>query len=322
MSAKFILPHSCRNGTCGSCKAKILEGTVDYGNHQPETLTDQEKAEGMALLCQAKPLSESVLVQINGMVRLASSKPIRKLPARIEHFEKPASDVAILQLKLPNNDALDFVAGQYIDILLKDGRRRSFSLANTPSHGNLLELHIRHLPGGVFTDTVFNTFQGKEILRFEGPFGGFGWNEFSDKPIICVAGGTGFAPIQSMVEESLEKGWNRPIVFYWGARSKKDLYCLDRPQAWQQVHSHITFIPVLSEPTSDDQWLGRTGLVHDAVLQDFKDLSGYEVYACGSPLMVAAARQDFIQKAGLLEDAFFADSFDLAAPVEKVSLGE
>lgn len=318
LAAHLVLPHSCRSGTCGSCKAHIIEGTVDYGEHQPDTLTDAEKAEGLALLCRAKPTSDALVVKVIGGIRQASEKPVRKLPCRIEQFEKPAPDVAVLQLKLPNNDRLDFWAGQYIDILLKDGRRRSFSLANTPKNGDVLELHIRHVPGGYFTDTVFSTFKGKEILRFEGPLGGFTLNEESDKPIICVAGGTGFAPIQSIIEDSLDKQLTRPIVLYWGVRSLVDLYRAERASAWQQAHSHITFIPVLSEPKVEDQWTGRTGFVHEAVLQDFRDLSGYEVYACGSPLMVDAARRDFIELAHLHEEAFFADSFDLAAPTETI----
>lgn len=283
--------------------------------YQPGTLTDAEKEEGLALLCCAKPTSEALTVKAEG-VRQASDKPVRKLPCRVEHFEKPAPDVAILQLKLPNNDRLDFWAGQYIDILLKDGRRRSFSLANTPKCGDILELHIRHVPGGHFTDTVFSTFKGKEILRFEGPLGGFTLNEESDKPIICVAGGTGFAPIQSIIEDCLDKEFTRPIVFYWGARSKVDLYRAERAMTWQQAHSHITFIPVLSEPKPEDAWEGRTGLVHKAVLEDFSDLSGYEVYACGSPLMVDAARKEFTEQAHLPSQFFFSDAFLLAGPSE------
>ncbi len=316
--ARLILPHSCRNGSCGSCKAKVVGGKVDYGVYQPDTLTEKEKNEGFALLCCAKPLSESLVIQVES-VRHASDKPVRKLPCRVETFEKPAPDVAILQLKLPNNDLLDFWAGQYVDILLKDGRRRSFSLANTPKNGGLLELHIRHIPGGFFTETVFTTFKGKEIIRFEGPLGGFAFNDSSDKPIICVAGGTGFAPIQSMVEDSLDKGWMRPIIVYWGARSLIDLYRAERAASWQQ-HSHITFIPVLSEPKDQDAWVGRTGFVHKAVLEDFKDISGYEVYACGSPFMVDAARKEFTEQANLPSYAFFADPFVLAAPAETQSL--
>ncbi|MES2208117.1 MAG: CDP-6-deoxy-delta-3,4-glucoseen reductase [Pseudomonadota bacterium] len=319
LAANLVLPHSCRNGKCGSCKSKILEGTVDYGDHQPETLTEEEKLQGYALLCRAKPTCDEVVIQITQPIQSASDKPIRKLAAIVDALEKPASDVAIVHLKLPNNQKLDFWPGQYIDILLKDGHRRSFSLANTPKKGDKLELHIRHIAGGLFTDPLFTTFKGKEILRFEGPLGTFKFNENSDKPIICIAGGTGFAPLQSMIEDSIDNGWTRPIIFYWGARTRKDLYKQDIPSLWEQTHSHIMFVPVLSDPQPEDNWAGKTGFVHEAVLQDFKSLSNFEVYACGSPQMVAAARRDFIAQAELSSDAFFADAFELAAPAENTA---
>ena len=313
MEADLILPYGCRNGACGTCKGKIIEGTVDYGPYQSSTLTDEEKALGQALFCCAKPLTDLV-IEVRE-VRRAGDIRIRKLPCRVESIEKAAPDVAILKIKLPATERLQFLAGQYIDFLLKDGRRRSFSLATPPHDDALLELHVRHIAGGFFSDQVFLQFKGREILRFEGPLGTFFLREESDKPIIFVAGGTGFAPIKGVIEHALHHKIDatRPMVLYWGARTMRDLYLPDLPGQWQQSSSNFTYIPVLSEP--DAAWPGRAGLVHQAVLDDFADLSGYQVYVCGGPAMVDVARRTFVETRALPREEFFADSFTYA--VEK-----
>jgi CDP-4-dehydro-6-deoxyglucose reductase len=321
MAADLMLPYGCRNGACGTCKGKILDGQVDYGPYQASTLTDDEKRRGLALVCCAKPLTDLVL-EINE-VRRAGDIRIRKLPCRVESIDRPAPDVAIVKLKLPANERLQFLAGQYIDLLLKDGRRRSFSLATPPHEEGLLELHVRQVPGGFFTNQLFNEFKGREILRFEGPLGTFFLREDSDKPIILVAGGTGFAPIKGLVEHALHQGIDasRPLVLYWGARTKRDLYLPELPGQWQQQSRSFTYIPVLSEPAPDDHWPGRTGLVHQAVLDDFADLSGYQVYACGGPAMIDAARKSFVETRALPAEEFFADSFTYAVQAEPAASG-
>jgi len=318
MDADLMLPYGCRNGACGTCKGKIVEGRVDYGPHQASTLTDAEKQLGLVLFCCAKPLSDLV-IEVRE-VRKAGDIRIRKLPCRIESIDKPAPDVAIVKLKLPANERLQFLGGQYIDFLLKDGRRRSFSLANPPHDDALLELHIRHLPGGWFSDQLFMQFKGREILRFEGPLGTFFLREESDKPIIFVAGGTGFAPIKGVIEDALHREIDatRPMVLYWGARAKRDLYLPDLPGTWQQRSRNFTYIPVLSDPLAEDAWHGRSGFVHQAVLDDFADLSGYQVYVCGGPAMVDAARKSFIAERGLPVEDFFADSFTYAVQPDTV----
>lgn len=314
MKADLILPYGCRNGACGTCKGEILEGTVDYGPHQASTLTEDEKRAGFALFCCARPLTD-LTIKVRE-VRRAGDIPIKRLPVRIESIDKPAADVAIVKLKLPANERLQFLAGQYVDFLLKDGKRRSFSMATPPHDDALLELHVRHVPGGLFTDPLFKTFRGREILRIEGPLGTFYLREQSDKPMIFVAGGTGFAPIKAMLLHAFHHEVDRPMVLYWGVRSLADLYMPDLPGQWQQQHSNFTFIPVLSEPKPQDRWPGRTGFVHQAVLEDFKDLSGYQVYACGAPAMVDAARTSFTAMRGLPVEEFFADSFTYAAETE------
>jgi CDP-4-dehydro-6-deoxyglucose reductase len=316
MAADFMLPYGCRNGACGTCKGRVLSGEVDYGAHQASTLTDDDKRKGLALFCVAKPRTDLV-IEVKE-VRRAGDLQIRRLPCRIETLERAAADVAIVRLKLPANERLQYLAGQYIDLLLKDGRRRSFSLATPPHDDALLELHVRHIPGGFFTEQLFHEFKGREILRFEGPLGSFYLREDSDRPVILVAGGTGFAPIKAIVEHALYHRLDarRSFVLYWGVRGRKDLYLPDLPGRWQQPGRHFTFVPVLSEPAADDGWTGRTGLVHQAVLDDYPSLAPYDVYACGAPAMVDVARATFSEARALPPDRFFADSFTYGAASE------
>jgi len=303
----FTLPYGCRNGACGSCKGKVLEGSLDYGKYQSNTLKPEEIAEGKALFCVARPLSNLVLETKE--IRAAGEVPVKTMPCRVQKLTMLADDVMLMQLKLPANERLQFLAGQYIDFLLKDGRRRSYSIANPPHADEFIELHLRHVPGGRFTDHAFGAMKEKDILRFEGPHGSFFIREDTDKPIIFVAGGTGFAPIKGMIEHLFAEETDRQMILYWGARAKKDIYLPGLPVQWQQQHANFSFIPVLSDPAPDDQWQGRTGYVHRAVLADFTDLSGYEVYACGAPVMVDAAREAFTRTRRLPENSFYADSF-------------
>jgi len=314
MRADLMIPYGCRNGACGTCKSHLLEGVVDYGRYQPGTLTDAEKKQGYALLCVARPQTD-LAVEVRE-VRKAGDIRIRKLPCRIERIDKVAADVAIVSLKLPANDRLQYLAGQYVDFLLKDGRRRSFSIATAPEDDTLLDLHVRHVPGGYFSGQLFNEFKGREILRIEGPLGNFFLREDSDKPIILVAGGTGFAPIKAVIEHALHHAVDRQMVLYWGVRSRADLYLPDLPVEWQRTHPNFTFIPVLSDPLPADHWPGRTGFVHKAVMTDFTDLSGYQVYACGGPAMIDIARREFTELRGLPPEAFYADSFTYAAQAD------
>lgn len=306
------IPHGCRNGACGACKGKLISGRVDHGAAQAHALTEAEKAAGLTLYCCATPLSD---LEIECRQASKGGEIVaRTLPARIEVLERRAPDVIELGLRLPANEKLDFLAGQYIDILLKDGRKRSYSLANAPDAPGLLQLHIRHVPGGAFTDALFSTMKAKDILRLNGPHGSFHLREDSAKPIILLASGTGFAPIKAMVEHALAQGATRPMHLYWGCRTQPDLYATDLAQQWAAANPWFQYTPVLSEPRTEDAWQGRTGLVHQAVMADYPDLAGHEVYACGAPVMVDAARSDFTSRCALPEDAFFADAFTFSAP--------
>jgi CDP-4-dehydro-6-deoxyglucose reductase len=310
----LVLPYGCRNGACGSCKGKILEGEVDYGIYQKKALTDEEKAQGKALFCQAKPLTD--LVVEARTIGAAKDVQIKLLPCRVQKLERLADDVMVLYLRLPANERLQFLAGQYIEFLLKDGSRRSFSMGNAPHDDEFIQLHVRHVAGGQFTDHVFGKMKERDILRLEGPLGTFFLRDDSAKPIVFVASGTGFAPIKSIIETAHRKGVTRPMTLYWGGRRPKDLYMNSLAESW--VGPQFRYVPVISDALPEDNWTGRTGFVHRAVMQDFPDLSAHQVYACGVPVMVDAAKRDFTAQCKLPEDEFFADSFttqaDLASP--------
>ena len=321
------LPYGCKDGACGSCKCKKISGTVRQGPHQLKALSEAEAAAGYVLTCCGFAQSDVVLE--SRQVALAGAFAARKMPSRVVLVERKSHDVMMLRLQLPATDAFNYFPGQYIEFILKDNVRRSYSMATAPATltkldangatvpANMIELHIRHLPGGLFTDTVFSTMKEKDILRVEGPYGSFYLREDSAKPIILLASGTGFAPIKALIENMQLKGITRPATLYWGGRRPPDLY-LD---AWVQERlkemPHLSYVPVISDALPEDAWSGRTGFVHNAVLQDFPDLSGHQVYACGAPIVVDSARAAYTGQGKLDLDEFYADSFLTAADKAK-----
>jgi CDP-4-dehydro-6-deoxyglucose reductase len=311
----FHLPYGCRNGACGSCKGKVVGGAVDYGHYQLNALTEDERAAGYALFCCAKPLGDVVIESRE--IGAVKDIVVRKLPCRVGKLEKVTDDVIVLSLKLPANERLQFLAGQYIEFILKDGSRRSFSMANAPHDDEFVQLHVRHVPGGHFTDHVFGAMKERDILRFEGPLGSFFLREDSDKPIVFVASGTGFAPMKAILEAAFRKGIERPMTLYWGGRRPDDLYMSALAEQWTRDHPNFRYVPVISEAKPDDAWTGRIGFVHRAVMEDLPDLSGHQVYACGVPIMVDSARHDFTHQCGLPLEEFHADSFTTAADLAK-----
>jgi CDP-4-dehydro-6-deoxyglucose reductase len=305
------LPYGCKNGACGSCKGKVVSGSVQHKAHQERALPEQEKTQGFSLFCCAVPDGDLVIEarEVGG----SSDYPVRKMPTRVQGITRAAQDVAVITLQLPANEALAYRAGQYIEFLLKDGKRRAYSLATAPSFGGPLELHVRHLPGGVFTDHVFGTMKERDILRFEGPLGTFFLREESDKPIVLLASGTGFAPVKALVEHMMHLKSERPVTLYWGGRRPQDLYMHALCEQWARELPHLRYVPVVSDALPEDAWQGRTGFVHQAVMDDTPDLSGYQVYACGAPVMVDAARRDYVASCGLPADEFYADAFTTEA---------
>ncbi len=300
------LPYQCRDGACGTCKGKVLRGKVDYGTYQQGVLSDAEKAQGMALFCCAKPLTD-LHIECHEIAELVKF-PAKTINFSVQKMERAAQDVMLIELQPEEDAQMDFISGQYIAVLLDDGSKRSFSIANAPHETDRLQLHIRLVEGGKFTSHVFNKMKQGDVLQAEGPLGTFFMHEDSGKPIIFMAGGTGFAPVKSMVEHAFNIGLKRPMVLYWGARTPADLYLAALPEKWQQEHDNFKFIPVLSEPKPEHGWQGRSGLVHEAILQDHQNLDSYQVYACGPPVMIDAGRAAFVAK-GLPEDQYYSDAF-------------
>ncbi len=300
------LPYGCKDGACGSCKCKMLSGSVVHGAHQTKALSPEEESQGLVLTCCATATSDVVLE--SRQVSAEGALPIKKMPTRVTSLQKVSADVMLIQLQLPANDSFQYKAGQYIEFLLRDGARRSYSMANAPQ-GNSVELHIRHMPGGKFTDHVFGSMKEKEILRVEGPHGSFYLREESDKAIVMVASGTGFAPIKALLEQMESAGSTRPVALYWGGRRPADLYMDGWVKEFQNRMPSLRYVPVVSDALEEDQWTGRVGFVHQAALEDFQDMREYQVYACGAPVVVESARRDFVAHAGLPPEEFYADAF-------------
>lgn len=299
------LHYGCRNAVCGVCKGRLIEGTVTYNSFETPGLSEDDRRQSLALFCRAIPTTD-VRIEAEHVISPETIQ-INNLEAVVDTIERLTPDIMRLQLRLLNDQRLEFLAGQYIDILLQDGRRRSFSIANAPHQQELIELHIRHNEQGDYTHYIFNTMQENETLSIEGPFGSFYFREDSNHPIIFMAGGTGFGPIKSIIEHALAQGVARPMYLYRGARSAGDLYMEEVIATWLQ-NSNLSYIPVLSAVSPADTWTGRTGLVHQAIAHDFKDLRNYEVYSCGPPVMVDAGHQAFLER-GLPGDRYFCDAF-------------
>ncbi len=302
----IALPYGCRDGYCRHCKGKIIHGSIKYPKGQPIGLDSDNQAQGYDLFCQAVPQSDLVLD-----IEILPNFEVKTTPCKIAKFEQLAHDVMRLYLKLPNTQRLQFLAGQYIYFILKDGHKRAFSLANAPYNDEYLELHIRHVAGGKFTDYVFNQLNPKAILRIQGPYGSFYLRENNHQPIILMAGGTGFAPIKAILEHIFYLGLTQAIYLYWGVRSLQDLYLQDLPIQWQQQYQNFKFIPVLSEPKNDDNWQGKTAWVHQAVLADHPNLSNYHIYMGGPPIMISTAKPAFIAHQALEQHIFY-DAFEYA----------
>jgi CDP-4-dehydro-6-deoxyglucose reductase len=318
-----VLPYGCRNGACGSCKALVLEGVIEQGPHSSGAMKPEEAERGHALLCCATAASD-LSIQCR-VIAAAGDIPIRKMPCRIASISEAAPDVRILRLQLPANERLQYLAGQYVEVLLRDGSRRSYSMAGAPHVAEQIELHIRHMPGGKFTDALFGAtqpgFKERDILRFEGPMGTFFLREDSDAPIVFVASGTGFAPIKAIIEHALHKSIRRPMTLYWGGRRPRDLYLNALCEQWAAEVPDFRYVPVVSDALAEDEWNGRTGFVHRAVMEDFPDLSQHQVYACGAPVVVESAERDFTAHCKLPEDQFFADSFTSEADLAAAKVG-
>jgi CDP-4-dehydro-6-deoxyglucose reductase len=306
IAERIGLPYGCRDGKCGSCTAQLVAGSVGYPSGKTEALTGQPA--DACLTCQAVPQSD-ITLRVAELASVADIE-VRMLPCRVAEKTRLNHDVMRLRLKLPEAQRLQFLAGQYIEFILADGRRRAFSIANAPHDDALLEVHVRRVPGGEFTDHIFDELRERSVLRIQGPLGSFVLREESTRPMLLVGGGTGFAPIKGLLEHAFHLGIRRPMTFYWGVRAERDLYLRELPERWAAEHPGFHWVPVLSEP--DAEWRGRRGYVHEAVLADHPDIAQYDVYMSGPPVMVEAGRSAF-EARGLALDHMFSDAFEYAA---------
>lgn len=312
LSQGIVLPYACRNGGCGSCKARLLSGEVGYpgyGDRRPLGLSAADADAGQILPCIATARSD-LEIEAREIHQAADIGP-RTLTCQVWRLERLAPDVMRIYLRPPRTERLQFLAGQYLNIIMADGRRRAFSIANAPQDDKLVELHIRNVRSGEFTDYVFNGMKARDELLIEAPLGNFYLHEDSDRPIIFMAGGTGFAPVKGILEQAFAEGITRPMTLYWGARGRSDLYLDALPRTWEAAHPNFRYEPVLSDPLPDDAWTGRTGFVHVAVLDDHPDLSGFDVYASGPPVMVHAGEDVFCDR-GLPREHYYSDAFEFA----------
>ncbi len=303
----IALPYGCLGGGCGACKGFLLEGSISYPDGLPNGISEEEHNKGYALFCQAVA-NQNLLIKAKE-VEAVSDIEVKILPCRVQEKIQLNHDVVLIHLKLPKTERLQFFAGQYINFLLKNGTHRSFSLANAPHDDEFIELHVRHIPDGKFTSEVFDEMKEKDMMRIEGPLGSFYLREDSERPIILMAGGTGFAPIKGMIEHALKVGITRPMHLYWGARTKEDIYMHELAISWTKQNPLIRYTPVLSEAKEEDNWTGRTGLVHVAIMEDYADLSKHEIYGSGAPAMVYAGRDEFV-KNGLDLEHYYSDAFE------------
>lgn len=310
LRAGLHLPHSCRGGSCGACEARVIAGRLHYPNGLPPGLSAADAAAGRALLCQARALTDLELEA--RALAVPEDVRIRRLPCRVESRARVCHDVMRLVVKLPSLEPFVFLAGQYVDFLLEDGRRRSYSMANPPHESERLELHVRRVAGGEFTTQVFDRLGARSLLRLEGPLGGFWLRADSERPMVMVAGGTGFAPIKSMLQHLIHTGSRRPVHFYWGVRRPRDLYEGELVAGWAAAHDWLRFTPVMSEPLPEDAWPGRRGWVHEAVLDDFPSLAALDAYVAGPPPMIAVV-QELFPAQGLPAGRLFFDSFEFSS---------
>jgi CDP-4-dehydro-6-deoxyglucose reductase/3-phenylpropionate/trans-cinnamate dioxygenase ferredoxin reductase subunit len=303
--AGYAMPSSCRKGVCNTCETTLLAGEVEQRGRGRRTARD-----GSALMCRAQQRGD-LIVRPKRFERIDIFRR-KTITALVYRLARPAPDVTIVTLRFPIGLRAPFKAGQYLQVIMEDGDRRNFSMANPTRHNDGAELHIRHIPGGRFSDGILSDLAVGARLQVEIPFGDFHLRT-SPRPIILLASGTGFSPIKSMIETALHAGNQRPMHLYWGARRREDIYMVDLPERWQERLPWFTFTPVLSEPSSS--WSGRIGLVHNTVREDHPSMEGLDVYACGNPLMVTAAQSGFISANRLPEAQFFADAFVESGPL-------
>jgi len=309
MRQNIDLPYGCRGGACGSCVGYVIKGEVYY-NDEPIALDDDMRDAHQALFCIGKT-SHDLEISIEEVEGL-SHQEIKQLGCHVSSKDKLCHDVISLKITLDNNERLQYHAGQYIEFILEDGKHRAFSIANSPHNDQRLELHIRHVDGGVFTDFLFDSMPENSSLQMQGPLGSFYLREDRNRPIIMMGGGTGFGPLKAMIEHIEHVKFNQPVHLFMGVRALRDLYMNDMVKEWISNNDKLSFTAVLSDPMDEDNWQGETGFVHQAVANHYSDMSGFDIYMSGPPPMVNAAVDLFIQQ-GASKENMFSDAFEYSA---------
>ncbi|HUG57905.1 MAG TPA: 2Fe-2S iron-sulfur cluster-binding protein [Candidimonas sp.] len=312
MRANVNMAHECQFGGCGTCRIKLLEGSVRYDEF-PMALTEEEHAEGYALACQARPSTDVV---VSAAAKGMEFTPAAVVETKVISIAALTPDIAHLTLQLPEQEVLDYRPGQYMNIQLQDGSTRSFSMASASLPDNMVDFHIRRIQGGYFTGELLAALQPQTLLSVEIPLGTFCYHEDDWRPLVMVATGTGLAPIKAILESLLDNDDCPPVSLYWGMRTEADLYLCQEIESWQGRLYEFNFVPVLSRAGAD--WQGRRGHVQHAVAEDFEDLSEHAVYLCGSPDMITEAKSLFAGKGASL-DYIYSDSFTFQKPVALVA---
>lgn len=297
LRADVALAHDCQLGGCGTCRVRLIDGTVHYAE-PPLALTPEEESEGYALACQAVPTSDLVISPARAEVDM----PPAARHAAVVRAMRPLSPlVTHLALEIPALDTLDYRPGQHLNVLMPDGSTRSFSMASKPQ-GNHVDFHIRRIESGRFTDLGLSQLKTGDTLDVEMPLGSFHYRAQDYRPLLMVATGTGLAPFKAMLEAQMDDPDCPPVSLYWGARTIGDIYLHDQIRTWGERLYEFNYVPVLSRADAD--WDGRRGYVQDAVTADLDDLSEHAIYLCGSPEMIFSAKQAFIARGASLEHIY------------------
>ncbi|MGE0775073.1 MAG: FAD-binding oxidoreductase, partial [Sphingomonadaceae bacterium] len=305
--AGYTMAYSCRKGVCVTCRSGLTKGTVKIAPFGSPRQAGED-----ILCCMAIP---------DGPVEIAPPwikerrQPDRARMSMVVHkIENRSKEVAVLHLRLPIGRRMPFSAGQYVTVQMEGGDSRNYSIANPPHLNDIVELHVRRVPGGQFSDRVLNSLKRGSLLDIELPFGLFTWAENVSRPAILLATGTGFAPLKSMIRELIHQRISRPVHLFWGGEQEADIYDRALVEGWAKTLPWFSFTPVLANPEAN--WEGATGFVQDAVLAQYPDLLGHEVYACGNPIMIAHASKLLIEKGALSADAFYSDAFVFSGQLE------
>ena len=297
-------PHGCRSGRCGACKSRLISGEADLLDHSRFALSAEEKAQGLILACRAIPTTDASVAWLDGAEE-TPSHPRRRLSFRVTTIEDATHDIKRIQLAIDEDVPLVFAAGQYARLTFPGAPTRDYSMASRPGEREL-EFHIRRVPGGAATHHIHAQLRVGDPVLVEGPFGSSYLREQHTGPILCIAGGSGLAPIKGIVEAAIAGGLKQPIHVYFGARNTRDLYLVDHFEDLAQRYPNLTFTPVLSDAQLEARW--RSGFVTDAVAKDLLDFDGWKAYVAGPPPMVEAAMQICTAR-GLQSEDLHADVF-------------